>query len=142
MSQCLELVAYDTDEAQATVVVPLPASLGSALPGAPTACVSGDGTDVIDDTAKISFRPSVPKGIQEEITAYFRDNPFKSFASVRIIGAGVAVGVVNVDARATHVFGQSVDEKQSDCGVSHTVLCHARGCVFAVGRGEISWLKL
>jgi hypothetical protein len=112
VSHCLHLVTYDTDESQSAIAIPLPDSLTKALPGAPTACLSDDGIDVIDDTAKIAYRPAVPRAIQAEIDTYFTQSHFKSFGSVRIIAAGVPLGVVNVDARTTNVFGQTPDEKQ------------------------------
>jgi hypothetical protein len=107
---CLKLITYDTDEAQPTIVLPLSDTLNNALPGAPTAFLHPDGIDVIDDTSKITYRPAVSLQLQSDITAYFNENPFKSFGSVRIIAGGATVGVVNVDARVTHVFGQSADE--------------------------------
>lgn len=112
VSHCLKLITYDTDEAQPTIVLPLSDALNEALPGAPTALLHEDGIDVIDDTSKISYRPAVSPQIQNAINTYFKDNLFKSFGSVRIIAGGISVGVVNVDARVTQVFGQSADENK------------------------------
>ena len=112
MTSCLKLVAFDTEEAQPSIVLPLSGTLNDALPGAPTAFLHQDGIDVVDDTSTIVYRPAVPHQIREEINAYFKDNPFRSFGSVRIIAGGTTVGVVTVDARITHVFGQSAEEHQ------------------------------
>ena len=111
ITRCLELIAYDTDEAQESIVVPLAEAPNLALPGAPAAFIDPDGVVVVNDTAKMEFRSEVSAQIQSEIKGYFKSSPFRSFGSVRIIGGGKAIGVVNVDARVTNVFGQYEQEQ-------------------------------
>jgi hypothetical protein len=132
VSDCLRLTTYDTDEAQPTIVLPVANALSEALPGAPSALLNADGIDVIDDTSKITYRQAVSTQIKNEITEYFRESPFRSFGSIRIIASrGTAIGVVNVDARATHVFGDSAEEHRR---IAEYLIpfCTTLGIVFSI----------
>jgi hypothetical protein len=72
----------------------------------------------------------LPTQIRNEITAYFKDSPIKSFGSIRIIGGGKVVGVVNVDARVTNVFGGS-EEEQKRIAEYLLPFCATLGVVFS-----------
>ena len=130
VSKCLELITYDTDEAQPSIALPIADTLELTLPGATTALSDHDGVVVVNDTSKITFRAELPTQIRNEITAYFKSSPIRSFGCVRIIGGGKIVGVVNIDARVTNVFGQS-EEEQKRIAEYLLPFCATLGVVFS-----------
>jgi hypothetical protein len=65
VTRCLKLAAFDVDENQPKIVLPLANGLAGTLPGAPTAVFHPDGIDVIDDTSQIDFRPSIPQKVRD-----------------------------------------------------------------------------
>jgi len=100
------------------------------LPGAPEAFLR-ETTVVIDDTAKMSF----PSGLSEKtisaIEAYFRKkSSFKSFASLGIIYAGRWIGIVNVEANMTSIFGKT-DQKKDEVASLLKPFCLLLGFVLA-----------
>ena len=86
MTRCLRLVAFDVDENQPEIVLPLANGLAETLPGAPTAVYHPDGIDVIDDISQIAFRPAIPQQVRNEINKYFQERLFRSFGSIRVVG--------------------------------------------------------
>jgi len=112
IARCLKLIAFDTDESQAQIVIPVSASLADALPGAPRALLHPAGFDVVDDVTAIAYPETVAPAIRKEISSYFAENLFRSFGSVRAIGRGETRGVLNVDARSPFIFGRSDAEKE------------------------------
>lgn len=130
IQRCLDLITYDNEDDTTTIVLPIADSLNAALRGAPKAFVHPDGVDVIDDTLNIEHAAAVPAGIQSEINAYFKDHLFRSFGSVKVIGSGTTLGVVNVEARINQLFGKSPDEQRR---IAEYLLpfCTALGVVFS-----------
>lgn len=115
VEQCLQLVAYDSEEMKRELVLPLPKSgdVGDALPGAPAALL-GDIPVIVDNTHNIDYPKSIAPKAKEAMQAYFasKEARFKSFASLRVIGAGEAIAVVNIECSETHVFGMDEAEKK------------------------------
>lgn len=115
VDRCLELVAYDNDEIQRKLVLPLPKSgdVGDALPGAPTALL-GDTPVIIDNTHNIDYPRSIAPKAKEAMQAYLasKESRFKSFASLRVVGAGEPIAVVNIECSELHVFGADEGEKK------------------------------
>lgn len=134
VTRCLELVAYDEIEDEPGIVLPLPdaaqGALAKALPGAPTAFLHPNRYAIIDDTAQIQYQPLVPQDVQAEIRAYLDVKPFRSFGCIQIVGAGVILGVVTVEARMTEVFGRSEEEKRKIISLL-LPFCGALAIVFA-----------
>lgn len=112
INRCLRLIAYDTNEGQPQIVLPVADTLQRALPGAPCALLHPAGIVVIDDTSQITYSDGIAPQVRNQISAYFGQNLFRSFGSLRIFGRGTTLGVVNVDARVPQVFGRSDAEKE------------------------------
>ena len=113
--QCLHTVVYNAVDGRVPIALPLPTDLSAdqALRGAPLALLSDKGFDVIDDTASVTFPASTTAPIQKQIKDYFKARQFKSVASVVIIGRdGKKVGVMNLEAESTCVFGRSDEDKE------------------------------
>ena len=115
VEQCLELVVYDSDEEQRDFLLPLPKSwdVKDALPGAPIAFV-GEMPVIVDDTGHIDFPESISPKLKTALRQYFasKQAKFKSFASLRVVGGGAAIAVVNVESSEKHVFGVDDAEKK------------------------------
>jgi hypothetical protein len=109
-TQCLELITYEVQGPQPDIVLPISNDLNTALPGAPIAFL--DRSAAIDDTWQIAFAPGVPEQVRTEVNTYFRQSAFRSFGSIQMPGRAGAVGVINVEARVTQVFGQTADERR------------------------------
>lgn len=117
VNRCLELIVYDSHEDAPGIVLPLPDAgvdaLWGALPGAPTAFVDSTRRHaIIDDTSNIEFAQRVPDDIRTEIKQFLKKSLFRSFGSIQIVGRDGALGVVTVEARICHVFGNSDEEKR------------------------------
>ena len=115
VEDCLELVTYDNDNGSKDVVLPLPSG-GSAnlvLPGAPAALI-GELPIIIDDTSKISFPSGLADEVKVEMEKYFESKrkSFKSFASLRVVGGGRPIAVVNVDCTEENIFGEDEKDKK------------------------------
>jgi hypothetical protein len=114
VQHCLELVTYDADDERRNLVLPLPVRQNPApiLPGAPTALM-GDRPVIVDDTSTITFPPGTGEDIKKEMQEYFasKRGSFRSFASLRVVGGGQAVAVVNVDCSEQNVFGRNDADK-------------------------------
>jgi hypothetical protein len=132
--RCLMTMAFDRNEGRALIALPLPENKKQRLPGAPTAFAVEDGYDVLDDTSKLDFQSGVSPAIRAEISQYFKDQRFKSFGSVRIIGRGDVIGVVNVEGRLNNLFGRSEDEKQRMVGYL-LPLCSTLGILYGDVKG-------
>lgn len=116
IANCLVLIAYDVDDNEPGIVLPVPnpepGAIETALPGAPTAFLHPDGHVEVDDTSQITFAAHIPDPIRSEVNTYFAQRIFKSFGCIRIIGGGRTIGVLNVEARLTNVFGNTEIEKR------------------------------
>jgi hypothetical protein len=110
--QCLQSAVYDVNENRSGIFLPLFDDEGRTLPGAPTALGHPDGLAIIGDTANIVFTAATPDAVREAVKAYFRGKLFKSFASMRVVGRGQPIGVVNIEARVKDVFGNSAEENR------------------------------
>jgi hypothetical protein len=114
VEKCLELLVYDNDEMVRDLVLPLPKSgeIKDALPGAPSALI-GEAPVIVDDTNHIEFSKTLAPKTKTAMQEYFasKDARFKSFASLRVVGAGNAIAVVNVECADKHVFGTAEEEK-------------------------------
>jgi hypothetical protein len=115
LENCLVLVTYDSDGGSKDIVLPLPRE-GSAdvvLPGAPAALV-GELPTIVDDTSKMLFPADLPHEIKEEMQKYFESKrgSFKSFASLRVVGGGRPIAVVNVDCTEENIFGEDESDKK------------------------------
>jgi hypothetical protein len=109
IAECLELICYDSG-----VELPdfrLPISAEMVLPGAPTALRRAEPI-IEDNTAKISYPPNITQPVRKACKAYFDSVPFKSFASIRVVARGRAIGVVNVESTELEVFGSTRNEKE------------------------------
>ena len=139
VKQFLELVVYENTE-RGKFFLPLPPGSDSeaALPGAPFAFLS-EAPVIVDDTSKIEIANKVPEKVRQNIDSYFssKQRSFKSFASLRVIGAGSPIGVVNVESADPFVFGETEDDKRR---MSEYLLpfCSVFGILFSRGgrRGD------
>jgi GAF domain len=71
------------------------------LPGAPTAFLKNRPVAVV--ASRIEFAADVPRRTRNEITAYFKQEKFRSFLSVPMQRGDEIVGVVNIEAK-TAIF--------------------------------------
>jgi len=115
VENCLELVTYDNDNGSQDVVLPLPSEVNAelVLPGAPAALI-GELPIIIDSTLKIPFPADLAEEIKEEMQKYFESKrgSFKSFASLRVVGGGRPIAVVNIDCSEENIFGKDEADKK------------------------------
>ena len=134
VERCLELVVYEDNERR-EFFLPLPPESDSdaALPGAPFAFLS-EAPVIVDDTSKIKIGSKVPEKIQREMNSYFSSalRSFRSFASLKLIGAGSPIGVVNVESADPFVFGETEDDKRR-MGEYLLPFCSVFGILFSSG---------
>lgn len=97
------------------LVLPVPrktlsGAVRRALPGAPSAFLTGE-MSVHEDTRRIAVEwPDLDPRVREQIEAHFEDGGgahLRSFASLRIGNKSRPLGVVNIDAPETHLLGPS-----------------------------------
>jgi len=109
------LVTYDNDNGSQDVVLPLPSEVNAelVLPGAPAALI-GELPIIIDSTLKIPFPADLAEEIKEEMQKYFESKrgSFKSFASLRVVGGGRPIAVVNIDCSEENIFGKDEADKK------------------------------
>ena len=69
---------------------------------------------IVDNTHDMEYPKSISPEVKAAMQAYFvsKEASFKSFASLRVIGAGAAIAVVNVECSQTHVFGTDEEDKK------------------------------
>jgi hypothetical protein len=134
VKRCLELIVYDSHEDDPGIVLPLPDAgvdaRSRALPGAPMAFVHPNRYAVIDDKSQIEFAAQVPDEIRVEIRQFLETSLYKSFGCIQIVGRSGALGVVNVEASVSHVFGNSDQEKRRTI-TNLMPFCAALAIVFA-----------
>jgi hypothetical protein len=129
IKRCLVPVAYDVNENRAPIAIPVPDNPNEALFGAPKALIHPDGIAIVDDSSDIAVETGLSMEVRQEVVDYFKTKLFRSFASLRIIGRGKPIGVVNIDARIPRVFGNTDDEKKR---LAHYLLpfCAAIGNIY------------
>ena len=119
VENCLELVTYDDNDEHRDLVLPVPAAryAQAILPGAPRTLI-GETPDVIDDTSHIDFPSDMSDKVKSEMARYFasKRESFRSFASLRVIGGGRPIAVVNIDCSEIDVFGSSGEDKRELIG--------------------------
>jgi hypothetical protein len=93
----------------AAVCVPLERDALSTtlLPGAPTSVA--EHAACLLNPKKLSFRKGVPKGVQADVRAYFKDAPYASVLSVPLIWGRDVVGVVNIESNHVEIVGKGPD---------------------------------
>lgn len=129
--RCLELVVYD-DGSGNGLILPLPEKSESALalPGGPAAALS-DNTQVVTNTAQISFNSGVAQPVKKEIKEYFRKQKFKSFASLCVSGdRAEVIAVINVESATTGIFGSNAKDQELFSDALRP-FCSTVGLIFA-----------
>jgi hypothetical protein len=101
-----------TTKAHANIVVPfeLKSDHDRLLPGAPEAFVLKEPV-IINDTSRLRFRGNTPTRSTDAMKNYLARQEFNSFASFPILHGENVVGVLNIDARPTDVFGRTGTER-------------------------------
>jgi hypothetical protein len=64
----------------------------------------------------LTFRDGVEKATRNEIQTFFASAPYKSVASVPIVGKNGPVGVINIESSRQDLLGEGPDFGMAACG--------------------------